>query len=251
MASALLGTDAQAYRPFDLTDADVARRHHFEIEFAPAEFVSEGAEHTMRAPKLVLNYGFGAGREVTLEGANRIAMRPAPGERRARLDDVGASFKQVLRRGSLQDASGVSLATEDAILLPGPDEIHAGASAILIASSESERGSAHLNAEVARLPEGRDLVAGGLILEHGDLEGLSPVMELVIEAPRGQPAEQSILAGLLYVPGEGTEWDIALRFGRIADQRLFEIRAGVTWQIAEREVIHHAEAILHKRRHRH
>src|ERR1700704_5853549 len=72
--TALLAGSARAYRPFDLTDADVAKRHNFEIELGPAEFVGVDSEHSLRAPSLAINYGLATGRELVLEGANHVAL---------------------------------------------------------------------------------------------------------------------------------------------------------------------------------
>ena len=48
----------QAYRPFDGTDAAVADTGEVEIELGPVEYLREGAERTLLAPDLRVNYGF-------------------------------------------------------------------------------------------------------------------------------------------------------------------------------------------------
>ena len=49
--------DAEAYRPFDGTDAAVADTGDVEIELGPVEYLREGAERTLLAPDLRINYG--------------------------------------------------------------------------------------------------------------------------------------------------------------------------------------------------
>jgi hypothetical protein len=60
--------EAEAYRPFDGTDAAVAETGEMEIELGPVEYLREGAERTLFAPDLRINYGFTPGWEASLEG---------------------------------------------------------------------------------------------------------------------------------------------------------------------------------------
>lgn len=50
---------AHAYRPFDGTDAAVAKpgEIEIEIELGPAEYLREGSERTLFAPSARFNYG--------------------------------------------------------------------------------------------------------------------------------------------------------------------------------------------------
>src|SRR4051812_42637498 len=59
---------AEAYRPFDGTDAAVAETGDIEIELGPVEYRREGAERTLLAPDVKINYGFTPGWEASLEG---------------------------------------------------------------------------------------------------------------------------------------------------------------------------------------
>jgi len=244
---------AQAYRPFDLTDAEVAKRHNFEFELGPAELTGVDAEHSVRAPVLSINYGLVTGRELTLEGANRVVLRSTPGEPRAQLEGVAFGLKQVLRRGSLQDKFGPSIAIENAVLFPERGEKHLGAAASLILSSASRPGTTHLNVEAERRPGGINAGSAGLIFEASDHFGVAPAMELKVEALNGGLPEHSVILGLVYVPGEEAEYDVALRFARSGDARIFEVRAGMTFQISVHTVIEKAEEAvgLPPRRRRH
>jgi hypothetical protein len=254
LLTALIASAAQAYRPFDLTDADVAKRHNFEIELGPAELIGVDSEHSLRAPNLSINYGLATGRELVLEGANRVALKATPGEPRSSLEDVAFAMKQVLRRGSLQDESGLSVAMEDAILIPERGENHLGAAANLILSSASKRGTTHFNLEAERLPEARNAGSAGVIFEASDHFGIAPAIELKIEAVKGGPPEHSVIFGLIYVPGEEAEYDLAVRLAQAADERIFEIRAGLTWQMSLHKVLEKAGEVVgipHPRRRRH
>jgi hypothetical protein len=250
MFTVLIAGVAHAYRPFDLTDADVATRHNFEIELGPAEFISVDSEHSLRAPNLSINYGLATGRELVLEGANHVALESTPDEPRMKLEGLAFALKQVLRRGSLQDEPGLSLAMEDAILFPERGEKHIGAAAGLIASSASKRGSAHFNIEGERLPEGRNAGSAGLIFEASDHFGIAPAIELMVEAVDGGLPEQSVIFGLIYVPGHETEYDLAVRMARSGDERIYEIRAGLTWQVSVHQVLQKA-GLESPRRRRH
>jgi hypothetical protein len=97
---------AQAYRPFDGTDAAVADTGEVEIELGPTEYMREGAERVLFAPDLRLNYGFARDWEATIEGelAHTLAG-DLPG---TSLVGNIASLKTVLREGSLQEKPGPS-----------------------------------------------------------------------------------------------------------------------------------------------
>jgi len=59
---------AQAYRPFDGTDAAVAETGEVEIELGPVEYLRDGADRSLLAPNVRINYGFTPGWEASLEG---------------------------------------------------------------------------------------------------------------------------------------------------------------------------------------
>ena len=68
---------AQAYRPFDGTDAAVAAPGEMEIELGAVEYLREGSERTLFAPNVRLNYGFAPGWEAVLEGTIAAALTSA------------------------------------------------------------------------------------------------------------------------------------------------------------------------------
>ncbi|HTM58114.1 MAG TPA: hypothetical protein VL123_06840 [Candidatus Udaeobacter sp.] len=238
---------ARAYRPFDLTDADVAQRHHIELELGPVEYLARGDDRLLHAPSAVLNYGADGSREFSAEAARLMPEGGGP----AQFGDFRLSYKQILRRGTLQDGRGPSLATEWAMLVPLRDDPHAGASLALILSTRSPRGYAHVNSEVERDREGINALETGVILERGDQEGVGPVMELEGNAEDGEPPGGSVLIGLVYVPRAGFEWDVGVREGSVAGAHVLELRSGLTWQFSTHEAVAKAKEMAPGRRRRH
>src|SRR5215831_7636067 len=59
---------AEAYRPFDGTDAAVAETGEIEVELGPVEYIRDAADRSLFAPDLRINYGFTPGWEASLEG---------------------------------------------------------------------------------------------------------------------------------------------------------------------------------------
>ena len=90
---------AQAYRPFDGTDAAVADTGDVEIELGPTEYMREEDERVLFAPDLRVNYGFIPNWEVSIEGDLTHALSPdIPAT--SLIGNI-ASLKTVLREGSL------------------------------------------------------------------------------------------------------------------------------------------------------
>jgi hypothetical protein len=106
--------NAYAYRPFDSTDAAVADLHAVEVELSPLSYRHDGDGVALIAPSLRLNYGFAQNWEVVLEGeADNLSYVPT------QVSEAMLSVKTMLREGSLQGQSSLSLASEATILLPG------------------------------------------------------------------------------------------------------------------------------------
>src|SRR5215472_14675165 len=61
-------SEAEAYRPFDGTDAAVVETGEIEVELGPVEYLRAGAERALLAPDLRINYGFIPRWEAALEG---------------------------------------------------------------------------------------------------------------------------------------------------------------------------------------
>jgi hypothetical protein len=139
--------EAEAYRPFDGTDAAVAETGEIEIELGPIEYLRGGAERTLLAPDLRINYGFIPGSEAALEG--KLTHGLTAGVPGTSLVESQALLKGVLREGTLQEKPGPSIATEFGVLLPGINDQH-GTGAVLngIVSQRWDWGTVHLNAQI-------------------------------------------------------------------------------------------------------
>ena len=73
--------EAWAYRPFDGTDAAVAETGEVEIELGPVEYLREGAERTLLAPNVRINYGFIPGWEAAEGKLTSWSHRRHPGDK--------------------------------------------------------------------------------------------------------------------------------------------------------------------------
>jgi hypothetical protein len=87
--------EVEAYRPFDGTDAAVAETGEIEIELGPLEYLRAGAERTLLAPDLRINYGFIPDWEAALEG--KLTHGLTAGVPGTSLVESQALFKGVLR----------------------------------------------------------------------------------------------------------------------------------------------------------
>ena len=186
-AAALAGWcgDAQAYRPFDGTDAAVAEKDQLEIELGPAEYRRQGAERTLFAPDTRFNYGFAPGWEAVIEGQAAHSLNAGVGG--TSLVGNGGFLKGVLREGGLQEKTGPSVATEFGVLLPGiRDEHGTGASVAGIASERWEWGTVHLNAAAALTRQQHADLFVGAILEGPHDWAVRPVAEFFYERDFGQ-----------------------------------------------------------------
>lgn len=222
---------ALAYRPFDGTDADVARPGELEVELGPAGYLREGSERSLIAPALTLNYGFAERWEMVLEGSAVYGL--AANSARSSLVADHAFLKTVLRQGSLQDRPGPSIATEFGLLLPGlGDEPGTGGSAALILSQRWPAATLHFNlaGAVTRQRHGDILVDA--ILEGPSDWTVRPVAELLHERDFGQLTTTSGLVGLIWQVEDGLSFDLALREGRVNDRTADEVRAGLTFSFS-------------------
>ena len=226
-------THALAYRPFDGTDADVAAPRELELEAGPLGYVHEGAAHFLVAPALVLDYGLAPKFEAVLEGQQLWGLASAP---LWALADVALSLKTVLREGSLQDKSGVSVALETGMLLPGSERRFG----FHIASIFSWRWPAlalHLNIGNDVLTSVDYAASTSLILEGPDSWRVRPVAEVFLERDFGSPEfadglARSVLVGVILSASAAWSFDLGLRHGQVDGEPLGEARLGFTWSWA-------------------
>ena len=220
--------DAEAYRPFDGTDAAVAETGEMEIELGPVEYLRMGAERTLLAPDLRINYGFVPGWEAALEG--KLTHSLTTGVPGTSLVESQALLKGVLREGTLQEKPGPSIATEFGVLLPGINDQH-GAGAVLngIVSQRWDWGTTHLNAQIALTREQHADYFFDTIVEGPHDWPVRPVAEIFYESDVSLFRTGSALIGAIWQLQDNIAVDFGLRGARVNAQTAGEIRAGVTF----------------------
>jgi hypothetical protein len=227
---ALYASAAGAYRPFDSTDADVARSGEFELELGPVGRLDEGSHRFQVAPALVANFGFSRDRELVIQGQRQVAEQAQPGEPHSTLVDDGIFIKQVLRRGVLQDESGPSIATEYGFLLPDVNGEHGtGISLAGILSQRWTAATVHLNGALAITREHEPDLFLGVILEGPYAWRVRPVAEVFAEQARGGERIKSALLGAIWRASEGLSLDAGVRSAQAGSESIHEVRLGFTW----------------------
>jgi len=221
---------AAAYRPFDGTDAAVVDKGVLEIELGPVGYLREASSEFVIAPAVVLNWGLSSRWEVVLEGANVLAADDVPGRSSYAFEDTGLFLKGVLREGSLQGASGPSIATEFGVLLPTiSGEPGTGLEALLIVSQSWDALTLHLTGAIARTRSKRQGLFGGFILEGPRAWTVRPVAELFVESEGEAPNVTSALAGAIWSVRDGLSVDVGFRYAWQGHESGVEVRGGFTW----------------------
>lgn len=221
---------ASAYRPFDTTDAAVAAKGEMELELGPVGYVSEGSDRALVAPSLVLNWGFADRWEAVLEGRHVVGLGRNIQGQRLRVEDTALSLKGVLREGSLQEKTGLSVATELSALLPTLNgDPGAGAEGALIVSQRWPDLTVHATGAAAWTRAHTPGVLGGIILEGHDTWAVRPVAEATVEWERDVPTTISGLLGTIWRVADGLSLDAGVRLAHAGGVNTTEIRAGLTW----------------------
>lgn len=232
---AMVPAQALAYRPFDGTDADVAKPGELELELGPVGRIREGGRRFLVAPAVVANFGLSGERELVIEGRREVARQAEPGEAHSALVDDGVFIKQVLRNGVLQDARGPSVAAEYGVLLPDVHGEHGtGLSAAGIVSQRIDAATVHLNGALAATREHEPDVFLGIILEGPYAWKLRPVGEVFTERARGAERIDSALVGAIWRVREDLSFDAGLRSARAGGEAVHELRIGLTWAFSYR-----------------
>lgn len=231
LLAAIAASPAHAYRPFDSTDASVADEGEFELELGPVGRLREGGQRSWIAPAAVANWGLAGDREVVLEGKVKTLAGDLPRDgARTSLGDTVLSLKQLHRRGSLQDGAGLSVASECGILLPAiHGESGTGATCAAIASQRWRTTTIHLNAALTFGRNHRWSRFFGAIAEGPYKWAVRPVAEVFTEQEVNGGRTKSALIGLIWRKQENLSFDVGLRSARTGDQRVDEVRAGLTW----------------------
>ena len=233
-ALVLVAAPARAYRPFDETDADVSAFREIELELGPVGLIHQPGGWTY-APGFIFNYGFWPRFELVVDAHDAFLFGGPDVAARRRLLETGVLLKSVLRPGSLQGASGPSVAAELGALLPSvPAAGGAGGSLALIVSQRWENLTLHLNGEGDLTREGDRAFIASVIVEGPDRWPLRPVAELLTAHQTNEPATYSALGGAIWRATEALSPDVALRVAREAGEPVAEIRAGLTWAFSTR-----------------
>lgn len=232
---------AHAYRPFDGTDGDVAELGEFELELGPAHVLRAGGRNFLLTPT-VFNLGILPRTELVVDIVGEAPFHPLAspiigqrGEPKYKLRDTDVFLKFLLRKGALQDETGLSIAFEGGPLIP---EIYGekgyGASANLILSGRWGWFTTHLNNELEFARGTGDPVWGNsLIFEFGVSERFRPVTEVVFERDiKGKTNLYSALGGFIWSVVEDFDIDAAVVVAAEDGERAFEGRFGLTWAFA-------------------
>ncbi len=230
VTSLLSARTVQAYRPFDGTDADVARRGEFELELGMVHYHQQGPEKTLLSP-MVLNLGIISNVELGADIASTESLAPKDTPR-FQLTGTDVFIKVLLRSGVRQDQDGPSVAIEAGPQLPE----YRGATGFggwvnLLVSERLGRLLLHLNDE-ASLSRG-DLHLGwrtGLIGEICVDGPVRPVTELSWQRDlKAATNTYSALGGIIWTVTDDLDLDAAGFVASIDGQRALEARFGFTW----------------------
>src|SRR5262249_4799035 len=153
-----------------------------------------------------------------------------PGEQRMRLGDTDVFLKSILRRGTLQGESGVSMALEAGPLLPeigGPDRF--GFEGNLVPSYRWGALSLHLHTAAALTREHTADAFVSLILEGPRDWTVRPVSEVFAEHEFGNSTTYSALAGAIWQVRDNVALDAGVRYAVRPGDNAVEVRFGLTW----------------------
>jgi hypothetical protein len=228
-------TTSFAYRPFDGTDAAVADPQEVEIELAPAGALRQDAQTSLIAPFMIVNYGFAKNWELVFQGQGQFPLTSS--DESASINGVGAFLKGVLREGSLQDASGPSIAVEFGPLLPGlRADSGFGASFGTIVTQRWDWGTVHANVVTELTRDNRADVFVGAIIEGPSKWKVRPVAEFFYEEEIGQSRTVSGLVGAIWQVKDNLSFDVGYRHAVVNGRPVEEFRAGMTFGFSLPEI---------------
>jgi hypothetical protein len=235
---------AEAYRPFDGTDADTAELGSFELEMGPVQWYDRAGQNYLIAPDTVLNLGIFPGTELVVDFQDFVALGALNGRPRVALLDTDVLVKHVFRAGILQGKSGLSVAVEAGPLTPEINGMNAfGASADVIVSYRWDWGTLHFN-EWPQYSRQHNLdLFNGVIIEAPHEWLVRPVSEFFYEKQFHEAQTVSGLVGVIWTPKDSFVLDLAFRGARIGDQNAAELRLGFTWALPVWERTENAAAL--------
>jgi hypothetical protein len=232
-ALALAPARAEAYRPFDGTDADVAEPRVFELELGPVNYFRQGDQAFLITPALVLNYGLGSNTELVIDANPYVALgKLGPGVPRGSLRDDDVFLKHLFREGTVQGKTGVSVAAEGGVLTPEINGVSGlGASLDVITSYQWWWGAFHWNEWVEYTRDHHAYLFSGVILEGPHAWTVRPVAELFYSRDFVSGGTGSVLVGAIWTASKAIALDAGLRLARMGDVNELEARLGLTWSI--------------------
>jgi hypothetical protein len=226
----LLAHPAYAYRPFNSTDAAVAKPGEMELEWGPLGYVVDADGRFLVVPSAILNFGIADGWELVIEGRNFLLVQPVSVGRRDTLRETALSLKGVLRQGSLQERTGPSVALEVGLLLPGVRvDPGFGASVTGIVSQRWSAMTLHVNGTFLVTHDHSLGAFAGAILEGPLKWAIRPVAEVMMDEDSGRTI--SGLVGAIWQVRGNLSLDLGWRVGESQGADVREIRAGFTWAV--------------------
>lgn len=231
-ASLAIPVPAFALRPFTVTDASIVERGVLELGIGPLEYIRIGRRNFLIVPSLVVTFGFAPRWEVSIHGRDFVELDAPSGEATVQVVDAGVTFKTLIRSGSLQESSGPSLGIEFGLLLPTVSTLpRVGAAASFVASHRWEAATIHANGALTYSRLGNLGLFSGIALEGPSRWTVRPVAELFLDYETAIGATRSALVGAIWQARELLSFDLAGRAALAADVPVYEVRAGLTWDI--------------------
>ncbi len=233
--AAVAACPVSAYRPFDGTDADVARVAEVELEIGPMGYLHANSDHALILPALIANYGFVSNFELVAEGRHELHLDSVANGPRSQITDAALSIKEVLRNGCLQGGSGLSIANEWSVLAPDTlSHQNWGGEVTTIFSKRWSALTIHINA-INELSKTRHYVSSlGPIIEGPYAWRVRPVAEFIVAREFGsyrlsQGFTESVLLGAIGRVRDNLALDVGLRHARLIGSTEQEVRMGLTW----------------------
>jgi hypothetical protein len=216
---------AKAHRPFDVADASVAEASVLEAELG-ARRLHHGTSRLQAAP---LAFTLGLDGDTELGFAARSNRAGNAGGRR-RLGEAAIAVKHLFRHGGLQDAAGVSVAGECALLLPDVRSgEHSGAMCAAIVSQRFAAADIHVNAALTRSRDQQTLRYYGVAAEGPQAWVVRPAAEFGTERAADGAHVHSVLVGLAWQASPDVSLGFALRKVGSGAGDANEARIGLTW----------------------
>ena len=178
-------------------------------------------------PKLGLNFGIAQGWEFIVEGEWE---RPRAAGNNTKDNVVALGVKKLLREGSLQGNSGLSVATEFTVVQTQSNGSDTGAVLALIIGGQWDWGAMYFNVATEQTPADEEELFLGIIIEGSGASVLRPVAELSFGQDFNQSEELAGLLGFIYEPTEALAFDFGLRRSHGDEGSETEFRLGVTFE---------------------